>query len=390
MNNKSVKMLIVNRSLNPGGIETSFLNFIKAMEEDVDIEAYICNYEGELKDRLPEDIKVYEGNGLVKFSGSVKGFGSATTSKPSSKFRKFAKFIYNKLGIRKFLSFIALFTTKKLKKQYDLSLCYCGQDEVCCELALKKVKANKKWVYVHEDVSKYPINKCALKQYEKFDKILCVSKASAEVFKTAYPQFANKVDYLYNFQNVEKIKELSTQFEVDYPTTFNLVSVSRIVDAVKGYTRSLKVLKKLHEEGYDFVWHIIGDGIDKRNVENYITENDMSEYVKLYGSKSNPYPYIKSADLLYLGSYFESWGLVLIEAMILSVPVLTTKVCSVDEIIEDKECVCENNEDDIYNKLKQVIDNKNKITSIKHKTSSYNFDNEKIKDKFFDMVYNQK
>lgn len=385
---KKFKVLIATRNLIVGGIESAYINFIDYMKNETELDAFLCNNDGALKDKMDGSIKVYEGNKLVRYFNKINNVPISKYSKKNFKsiMRSVFKFIYNKFGIKKFLKAFAILTTKKIKKEYDCAVCFYAQNEMCSKLVLKKVKSKKKFAVIHTDVSKSNLDKKVLKLLEKFDKILCVSSSCAEIFKNRYTNLADQVDYLYNFQNNEKILEKSNNFIVDYPQTFNIVTASRLDDQQKGFLRSLEVFKRLNNDGYIFHWHIVGDGPDRGVIEAYIVKNDMTKYVTLYGNQSNPYPYIKSADIFYLGSYYESWGMVLTEAMLLNVPVLTTKISPVEEVVGNNGFICENNSESIYEKLKYVLDNKKILKTEKEKIVNYRFDNESNKKRFLKMI----
>lgn len=59
----------------------------------------------------------------------------------------------------------------------------------------------------------------------------------------------------------------------------------------------------------------------------------MYEYVKLMGSRVNPYPYIQSADVLVIPSSYEACPRVVAEAHILKVPVISADYSSAPEFV---------------------------------------------------------
>ena len=69
---------------------------------------------------------------------------------------------------------------------------------------------------------------------------------------------------------------------------------------------------------------ILGDGPERHQLENLIKLNNLENNVYLLGNKTNPYPYIKQSDLLVSSSERESYGLTILEAMILKTPVIAT------------------------------------------------------------------
>ncbi|MFQ6723984.1 MAG: glycosyltransferase [Clostridia bacterium] len=387
---KDLKVIIASRNLITGGIESSYLNFINNVKDKVNLDAFLCNNCGALKNRLNPEIKLYEGNKIVKFFAKDDGgiSNSAKSNKLKATIRKVIKFIYNKFGIKRFLKWFGVASLKKLKTDYDCAICFYAQNEICSKVVLKKIKAKQKIAVIHTDVSISPILKESLKLLYKYDKIMCVSKSCAEVFKSTYPLLASKTGYLYNFQDNEKIKTKSVEFEVNYPKIFNVVSVSRLSDEQKGVFRALKIFKKLHDSGCKFHWHIVGDGPDRQEMENYIKANNMYEYVTLYGNQVNPYPYIKSADLLVLLSYYEAAPMVYNEAQLLNTPVFTARIVSSDEMIGNLGFVCDNDENAIYESLKSVLDNPKVVEDKKHLLQDFTYDNSLIVEHLISIINN--
>lgn len=388
MNNSNKKVLLVSRNLMAGGIESSSINFIENMQDSVNIEAFFCNFAGVLKNKIPQNIKIHNSNKLLMFFSGADNNQYKTTTKPSkfkTYLRNIIKFFYIRFGFKNFLKYLAI-RKVKIKEEYDCALCFFAQNDLCSRVVVEKVKAKQKIAYIHTDAKRSPISKQSYKLLFKYDKILCVSKSCANIFKEVYPKLAEKTDFLYNFQDNNKIKQQAIEFDVCYPKTFNIVTVARLSDEEKAFFRSLKIFKRLKNEGFDFCWHIVGDGMDREKIKNYILANNMSDYIILHGNQSNPYPYIKAADLFFLGSNYESWGMVIVESLILGIPVVTTNTCSAYEILEDKCFICENNEDSIYEHLKLILTNNTLLNNEKNKISNYLFDNENTKLKFINIL----
>ena len=58
----------------------------------------------------------------------------------------------------------------------------------------------------------------------------------------------------------------------------------------------------------------------RKQIEEEICKYNVGNHVCLLGSKSNPYPYIKFADMMVHTSHVESQGLTILEAMALKTP----------------------------------------------------------------------
>jgi len=69
---------------------------------------------------------------------------------------------------------------------------------------------------------------------------------------------------------------------------------------------------------------ILGDGPQRSQLETLITTLSIQDSVSLAGQVANPYNYMKQADLFVLSSNFEGLGNVLVEALALGTPVVST------------------------------------------------------------------
>lgn len=69
---------------------------------------------------------------------------------------------------------------------------------------------------------------------------------------------------------------------------------------------------------------IVGEGEDRMLLESDIKSRGLVECIKLYGFLSNPYPYLKGADLFVLTSLWEDPGHAILEAAALRIPIVST------------------------------------------------------------------
>jgi len=111
----------------------------------------------------------------------------------------------------------------------------------------------------------------------------------------------------------------------------------------------------------------------------------LQENITLVGSKVNPFPHIKAADLLMLCTYFEAAPMVFGEAMTLGVPVLTTNTVSAADLISDKGFVCGNNEKGIYVCIAEILSNAEQVAGKKDSIANYCYPNDEIKEKFLEL-----
>ena len=76
-------------------------------------------------------------------------------------------------------------------------------------------------------------------------------------------------------------------------------------EKAKGLLRMVRIHKRLSDEGIDFMWFVIGDGTDREIMKIAINKASLDSKMILIGSKENPYPYFKAADISATLSYYE-------------------------------------------------------------------------------------
>ncbi|AWG21427.1 hypothetical protein FFWV33_07725 [Flavobacterium faecale] len=85
----------------------------------------------------------------------------------------------------------------------------------------------------------------------------------------------------------------------------------------------------------DIVLVFVGGGSLRRQIDSKIKELDLQDHVILTGYENNPYPYLLNASLLVHPARFEGFGLVLVEALYLSIPVVSMDFEVAYEVLEN-------------------------------------------------------
>lgn len=117
-----------------------------------------------------------------------------------------------------------------------------------------------------------------------------------------------------------------------------LVCVGRLCEQ-KGQLLLVEAAASLAREGRKFQLILVGDGDDRGAIEALIAENNLQEHVHITGwaSAERVRDEILAARALVLPSFAEGLPIVLIEAMILGRPVLSTYVAGIPELVIDGE-----------------------------------------------------
>lgn len=356
-----------------GGVEKSLINFLNNLNyNQIDVDLFLLKPEGEFFKKIPSTVNIL---GQIEEAQKVQ-IKEGLLKKIASKILKITG-LYNIVKKR-------LLSGYKFDSSYDVVLVFHGSNNRLNFLAINNVIAKKRIMVYHNDLS---VNKNdqILNYMKQFDKIYFVSKSCAESAKKLFHKIGNKIDYLYNYCNVEEVLDKSNEFEVKMPKCFNIVTATRLSNE-KGVFRALKVLRKLKLQGYNFCWHLLGNGPERAKMENYVKKNNLENFVKFYGFQDNVYPYIKKANLFLLPSYQEAAPMVYAESMLLQTPVLTTNVLSANELVGEFGFICENSFQGIYNGLKTLLDDSEILNRVKQNLKNYSYNNKFIAKKINEII----
>ncbi len=104
---------------------------------------------------------------------------------------------------------------------------------------------------------------------------------------------------------------------------YRLCSVGRLVSA-KGLDVLIEALAQARLPG---CWEllVVGDGPLRPRLERLVQRHDLDSRVRFLGALDNPYPVIASSDVVVQASRWEGFGMVVLEALSLGVPVIATQ-----------------------------------------------------------------
>ncbi|HRY31031.1 MAG TPA: glycosyltransferase [Candidatus Paceibacterota bacterium] len=125
-----------------------------------------------------------------------------------------------------------------------------------------------------------------------------------------------------------------------------IVTVARF-EKEKNVIASLKVLREVIKRCPQAGLVLVGDGSLRGGLEKFVRRYNLSGNVVFAGKVPNARPFIKGADIVLVLSYYEGYSLVLAEAAALGVPIVTTDVGIVGEILEPGKAVLTCSCDDI-------------------------------------------
>jgi glycosyltransferase involved in cell wall biosynthesis len=204
----------------------------------------------------------------------------------------------------------------------------------------------------------------------KADKIVSVSNTTKVDLIKSYNVSEKKCDVIYNPFDFERIAELGDVSLGDEIKNWIdnrklIISVGRLEEH-KNHLFLVNALNEyLKQKNYCLL--IVGDGSAKEILQNFINLNELNSHVKLVGYENNPYKYIIKSNLLVHPSKFEGFGLVLLEALYLEVPVVSMNFKTAYEVLEGGELgkIVTNETDLLTNIDKALNENVKPILSFK-------------------------
>ena len=114
---------------------------------------------------------------------------------------------------------------------------------------------------------------------------------------------------------------------------FRVISVSRL-SSEKRIDGILCAFAVFHKEHKDTELLIVGDGVERANLEALAHKLQITNAVEFVGQVDNVEDYYADADVYVLNSAYESYGRTIVEAMASGLPVISTDVGIAREFIE--------------------------------------------------------
>ena len=249
---------------------------------------------------------------------------------------------------------------KKVEKRYDVAISY--SQGFSTYFIAEKVQAEKKYAWVNIDYKKAGYNiEYDYPFYTRYNKIIAVSDDVEHGLTHELKNIGENLpmEIIKDITDVKVVREqalipLKTNFDQN---VINIVTVCRLVKQ-KGLYLAVEACAILTDRKCKVNWYVVGEGSERKNLEELIAGKNLQNSFFLVGADPNPYPYMQACDIYVQTSLFEGLGLTVIEAACLHKPIVSTNFPTVYGIIKDGETglIAEMDPESIAAKILQLIE----------------------------------
>lgn len=319
-----MRVAVVVRSLKIGGMERAAINLAEAFEENGH-ESHLIYFKDKGKVLEPNK-KVYlhhfNLNKIMKLTiiGTIWHFMSKIINMI---FRDSYVFLMAYV-----MTPIFNFKIKSLEKEYGqfdlIILRGQGTFETIWNIRDKRIVQQQVSVTIR---TYNPLKRLYVRCLYSHKKTMCNSSQVADVLIRALED-SNAVEYDIDIIpspiNIKTIQNKSIEFDTDIDTKY-IVNVGRFAPGknIPFLLEAYSYAKENFSLKHKLV--LIGDGGERKNIENKINELNLKDSVVLTGFIKNPYPLIKNADLMILTSITEGFPNVLLEALACRTNIVSTR-----------------------------------------------------------------
>lgn len=212
--------------------------------------------------------------------------------------------------------------------------------------------------------------------YRNYDKVISISdKAQEALLMWLQVKDSQKYEIIYNGINAEKFKMAKmydrNNLVADLDSKDKLLCMIGSFTRQKNYFFMLEVMEKLPDN-----YHLLclGEGPLKQQIISIIQQKHLQRKVHLLGFREDTAKILKTVDALVVPSIWEGFGLIAVEAMASSVPVIVSDVPGLSEIVGEAGVKCSvNNIEEFVQAIKKVANDSeysHELTKLGEKQAS--------------------
>ena len=343
------KVLVVINTLGRAGAETALLELLRHMDpKRYEVSLYVLMNQGEMARELPEHVhlvnrrysecSVLNRQGQRRMAGQVLRAmavrGTALRLSPYLCGNLSQMLRRRDVRMDKLLWRVLSDGGQQLEERYDLAVSFLEGGSAY--YVADHVRAAKKAAFIHVDYEQAGYTRTLDRDcYLEYDRIFPVSDEVKAAFLKAYPECADRTEVFHNILNREKILRqamlpggFSDGFE-----ELRLLTMGRLTRQ-KALEVSIEAMRLLKDAGEAVRWYVLGEGDQRAFLEERVRALGLEADFLLPGSVSNPYPYLRQADVYVHASRFEGKSIAIQEAQVLGKAIVVSDCSGNREQVE--------------------------------------------------------
>ena len=222
-----------------------------------------------------------------------------------------------------------------VKDDYDVEVSFTIMNP---PLLFSKRKEVKKISWIHGSIEEFlkdsSKRESHRRQLDAADTIVGISNKTSNSIKEVYPDYASKLQTVYNGYDFKTILEKS-QEKIDIEIAPQSICTIGRIEENKGSDRVVEVIRLLHQEGKNYHLYFIGAGDMEEELKKRVKEYELEDYVHFLGYQKNPYQYLSQTKVLLSMSKQEGFPGVYVEALSLGLPFVSTDVGGAEELSQE-------------------------------------------------------
>ena len=365
------KLLFIMPSLDSGGGEKSLINLLTTLDfTQYEVEVRLFAKRGLFLDLVPNEVKVTE------ISGDYQHFSKGILSsvlyfisrlKVALTIHRIIFFIKNSLIKNKAIAEQQTWKNKaiaipKFKEEYDTAIAFIEKSSIY--YLIDKVNAKQKIGWIHTNYTSSGLNADFDRIYfSQLDYLVTVSPECQQSLNINFPEIQSKIKVVHNIVSSKTVQQLASESIQDLqfqPNDFTIVTVGRLSQE-KGIDIAVEACKMLIQSNNDVKWYVIGEGNERANLQQLISDYQLQNHFFLLGLRANPYPYVKKTTVYVQPSRYEGKSIAIDEAKILARPIVVTNFTTAKDQINHSVngIISGNDANQLANDILMVLNDKN-------------------------------
>ena len=349
------KVLFVIESLGGGGAEKVLTTIVKYLDKSkYDITVLLVTEVG---------IYLKEVKKYCRVVAMLPNYDSLESFVDKLKYKLDYKYIYSSSPRKVYKKYI--------KEEYDIEIAFV-EGYATRLIANSPNKNSKKIAWVHIDMRENPYADQYYKSleehiecYKNFNDVICVSSSVKKVMEDKF-KLENNLKVIYNPIDAHQILEKAKEFSIEKDLKkINIITVGRLENQ-KGFDRLINAIGRINSDKLNIHLNILGEGSKYNELKDLIHLNKLENTVSLLGFKKNPFPWVLSSDIFICTSRAEGYSLVIAEAMVLGIPIISVNCSGPNELLDFGKygLLIENSDSAIRDVLCSIVDKKIKKTAF--------------------------